>query len=210
MKQSCDFNLNKFFRKIKLKKQYVNQLTNGILRLADTKKQSYKSVSYGLFLNNPKLIKHKNLVTYIITISFSKSNASLHITDFSGTLKFSCSAGNLSFIGKQKKARTPVLKAILRVLNQKLKALQKKPVALHLKNVGFKKRWIVKRLWKKLLVKVVRCFNTHPHNGCRKRKARRKKFKKRSKKKKWLSGLKRQIVNLLRCLIAGSNPAFFI
>ena len=28
-------------------------------------------------------------------------------------------------------------------------------------------------------------------------------------KKRWLSGLKRQIVNLLRFLIAGSNPALF-
>lgn len=33
--------------------------------------------------------------------------------------------------------------------------------------------------------------------------------KRKVSKKKWLSGLKRQIVNLLRFLIAGSNPAFF-
>ena len=139
MIKSYNFNLNKFFRKIALKKQHMKQLKNKVLWLTCIKEQSYKSVSYDLFFKNRYLIKHKSLIRYIINISFARSNTSLHITDFSGALKFGCSAGNLSFTGKSKRAKPPVLKAILRILNQKLKILQNKPVALHLKNVGFKR-----------------------------------------------------------------------
>lgn len=139
MIKSYNFDLNKFFRKITLQKQYMNRLTDKALWLTHIKEQNYKNVSYHLFFKNQHLIKPKDLVTYIINISFSRSNTTLHITDFSGALKFGCSAGNLSFSGKSKRAKTPVLKAIVRVLNQKLKMLQNKPVALHLKNVGSKR-----------------------------------------------------------------------
>lgn len=180
MIKSYNFNLNRFFRQISLKKQYTQRLANKALWLANIKEQSYKRVNYDLSLQNRHLIKRKDLIKYIINISFARSNTSLHITDFSGALKFGCSAGNLSFTGKNKRAKNPVLKAIVRILNQKLKILKKNPVALHLKNVGSKKFWIAKRLQKKLFIKVIRCFNAHPHNGCRKRKTRRKKFKKKS------------------------------
>ena len=180
MLKCYNFNLNKFFKKISVKKQYMKRLANKALLLTDVQEQSYKTVNYGLFLKNRYLIKINNsLVRYIINISFARSNTALHITDFSGALKFSCSAGNLSFTGKKKRAKNPLLKAIVRILKQKLNILKKKPVALHLKNVGSKRFWITRRLKKKLFIKVVRFFNAHPHNGCRKRKARRKKFKKK-------------------------------
>lgn len=117
----------------------MKQLKNKVLRLIHIKEQNYKSINYNFFLSHPDLTKHKDFIKYIINISSSRSNTSLHITDFSGILKFGCSAGNLSFSGKNKRAKTPVLKAILRVLNQKLKILQNKPVALHLNNAGFKR-----------------------------------------------------------------------
>lgn len=139
MIQSYNFNLNKFFRKLSLKKQYTQRLANKALWLAHIKEQNYKRVNYVLLLQNQHSIKHKSIIKYIINISFARSNTSLHITDFSGALKFSCSAGNLSFTGKNKRAKTPVLKAIIRILNQKLKMLKKMPVALHLKNVGSKR-----------------------------------------------------------------------
>ena len=37
----------------------------------------------------------------------------------------------------------------------------------------------MKKLKKKFFIKVVRSFNLYPHNGCRKKKVRRKKFKKK-------------------------------
>lgn len=139
MIKSYNYNLNKFFRKISLKKQYAQRIANKVLLLANIKEQGYKRVSYDLLLKNQHVTKRKNLIRYIINISFARSNTSLHITDFSGVLKFGCSAGNLSFTGKNKRAKTPVLKAIVRVLNQKLSILKKYPIALHLKNVGSKK-----------------------------------------------------------------------
>ena len=99
--------------------------------------------------------------------------------DFSGKLKFFYSAGSFNYSGKSKKARYVVFRELYRVLISKLKFLKNKPVALHLKNVGYNKSWIVKKLKKKFFIKSVRSFNLYPHNGCRKRKMRRKKFKKR-------------------------------
>lgn len=174
-----NFNLNKFFRKIVVKKQYIKKLKNKTCLLENIKEQNYKSLNYNLFLKNEDCRKYDRLVIYIINISFSRSNTLLHVMDSSGILKFFCSAGNLSYKGKSKKIRVSILKSMVRVLVRKLNFLDNKPIALHLKNVGFRKSWIVKRLQKKFFIKVVRSFNVYPHNGCRKRKVRRKKFKKR-------------------------------
>jgi ribosomal protein S11 len=146
--------------------------------LTRLKEHNYKHTSYNLFLSNLALKKENNLITYIIYIKFSRSNTSLHITDFSGTLKFSCLAGNLSFKGRDKKARNPVLKAVIKVIRKKFKMLQHKPVALHLKNVGRKKRYIIKKLENELSIQIIKCFSLYPYNGCRKKKIRRRKFKK--------------------------------
>ena len=178
---NSNFNFNKFLKKIVLKKQYIKKLTDKTCLLEDIKEQNYKSLNYSLFFNKKYFIEHNNLVVYIIDISFSRSNTLLHVTDSSGTLKFFCSAGDLSYTGKSKKARVSVLKAMVRILVRKLTFLQNKPIALHLKNVRFRKFWIVKRLKKKFFIKVVRSFNLYPHNGCRKQKIRRKKLKKKTR-----------------------------
>ena len=207
---NIDFGLNKFFQKIVLKKQYVKVLKNKIDLLHNIKEQNYKSLNSNLFLKNKNFIKSNNLVTYIIYISFSRANTLLHVMNSSGILKFSCSAGNLSYKGNSKKARVLVLKSMINLLIRKVKFLRHKFIALHLKNVKFMRFWIVKRFKKKFFIQTVKNFNLYPYNGCRKKKVRRKKFKKKINKKRWLSGLKRQIVNLLSFLIAGSNPALFI
>jgi ribosomal protein S11 len=94
--------------------------------------------------------------------------------DFSGNLKFFCSAGSLQYKGKRKKARYLVFRDMFRILNSKLKFLKSQPLALHLKNVGSAKVWIVKTLKKKLFIKIIKSYDLYPHNGCRKRKVRRK------------------------------------
>lgn len=141
MIQSSSFyiNLNEFFNKIFLRKQYIKKLTQKTLLLKSIREQNYKKLRCSLFVKNKRQVKHKNLVTYIIEISFSRSNTLLHVTDFSGALKFCCSAGNLSFSGKNKTTRVSVFKAMARILSKNLNILQNKPVALHLKNVGFRK-----------------------------------------------------------------------
>ena len=213
MKKNYNFNLNKFLQTIKLKKQYLKNLKQKNLLLEKHKEKNYKAISYSftpfknyLSIAN-KFTINDFLVTDIIDISFSRSNTFVHVMDFLGNLKFFYSAGSFQHKGKTKKSRFLVFKDFYKTLLIKLKFLKGKPLALHLKNVGSKKFWIIKKLKKKFFIKCVRSFNLNPYNGCRKRKVRRKKFK---KTKKWSSGLRRQIVNLLSFLIAGSNPAFFI
>ena len=174
-----NFDLNKFLRNIKLKKQYVKNLKNKSFLLSKLRETNYKSVDSALFSPSKYLVIDDSLVTYIIDINFSRSNTFLHVMDFSGKLKFFYSAGSFNYSGKSKKARYVVFRELYRVLISKLKFLKNKPVALHLKNVGYNKSWIVKKLKKKFFIKSVRSFNLYPHNGCRKRKMRRKKFKKR-------------------------------
>ena len=213
IKTQNSLNLNKFFSDIKLKKQYIKKLKNKYDLLNNFKK-NHKNLSLSVFSKScyKNSVKESFLVTYIIDITFSRTNTLLHVMDFSGNLKFFCSAGLLKYKGKsKKKARYLIFRDMFRVLNSKLKFLKSQPLALHLKNVGSAKFWIVNKfLKKKLFVKIVKNYDLYPHNGCRRKKVRRKKIRiKLKKKKKWLSGLRRQTVNLLSYLIAGSNPVFF-
>jgi len=169
-------NLDKFFREIKLKKQYLKQLKNKVIFLNSLKEKNYKKISSLLHEVSKKPIKEDFLVSYIIDITFSKTNTFIHVMDFSGHLKFFCSAGSLQYKGKSKKSRSLVLKDMYKVLVSKVKFLKDQPVALHLKNVGFAKFWIIKLFKKKFFIKVVLSSNTYPYNGCRKNKMRRKKF----------------------------------
>ncbi len=173
------FDLNKFLRDIKLKKQYLKNLKTKMSLISNIKENNYKSLYSLLYANKNSFSCEENLVYYIIDISFSRSNTFIHVMDFAGKLKFFYSAGNFNYSGKSKRSRYAVFKSLYRVLVSKLKFLNGKPVALHLKNVGHNKFWIVKKLKKRFFIKCVKSFNLYPHNGCRKRKMRRKKFKKR-------------------------------
>lgn len=172
---NSSFDLDRFFKDIRLKKQYIKKLKNKIILLSSLKEKNYKNLNSSLlFSNYKKLVKEDFLVSFIIDITFLKTNTFVHVMDFSGHLKFFCSAGSLQYKGKSKKSRFAVFKKMYNILVLKLKFLKDQPIALHLKNVRFAKFWIIKLLKKKFFIKVVRSFNTYPHNGCRKRKVRRK------------------------------------
>lgn len=171
---NINFNLNKFLKDIKLKKQYVKNLNDKIFFLSNIKEKNYK-----LVCKKNSFDKYDHLVMYIIDISFSRSNTFLHVLDFAGNLKFFCSAGYFNYSGKSKRSRLTILKEFYRILLLKLKFLKGRPVALHLKNVGSYKFRIIKKLKKKFFIKIIRNFNLYPHNGCRKKKIRRKKIKKK-------------------------------
>lgn len=169
MIKSCNihFSLNKFLKKIVLKKEYLKALKNKIYLLSNVKKRNYKEA-----------LRRSSSVSYTIDISFSKVNILLHITDFSGKLKFSSSAGSLSHKGKSKKVRILIIKSMINLLLKNCSFLQSKPIALHLKNVKFLKRWIVRKFKKKFFIQTVKSFSIYSYNGCRKKKIRRKKIKK--------------------------------
>jgi len=177
MQKHVKSDLNKFLIEVKLKKQYISKLQSKVSILRNiTKNKSYKDLSSILFSKNDLTSYEDSLVLYIIDVTFSRTNTFLHIMDFSGKLKFFSTAGLVKYSGKSKKARFSVFRDLYRFLFTKLKGLSSKPIALHLRNVGSHKFWIIEKLKKKLYIKIIKSFNSYPYNGCRKKKIKRKKF----------------------------------
>jgi ribosomal protein S11 len=175
MLKNNNANLDKFLNNIKLKKQYIKKLQDKIILLNNIKEKNFKILDSQISTNK-KSNGENYLISYIIDITFSPTNTLLHVTDPLGNLKFFCSAGSLNFTGKAKRSRFLVFREMYNTLVSKLKFLKGKPIAVHLKNVGSAKFWILKKLKKKFFIRVVRNFSLYPYNGCRKRKMRRKKF----------------------------------
>ena len=161
------FNLNEFFQDIQVKKQLLNKL----------KLKSY-IVKYSLKTNNTKnIIKlfvvslnkwifYRSLVFYIINVTFSKSNIFVNITNSNKILKFFICSGSLFYKGKNKKAKTLVLKSVIQILLTKMKFLKNKSTALHLKNTGFILRWLISKFKSSFIIKLIKCFISYSHNGC--------------------------------------------
>ena len=173
---STQFNLNRFLKEIRLKKQYLKKIQNQADFLNELKETNYKKV--GLKFSNI-LTKPLNtfFVMYIIEIYFSKKNTLFNISDCSGNIKFFYSAGSFQQKGKGKTARSIVLKKFYRLLVSKLKFVKKVPIAIHFKNADSNMFWFLKNLKKKFFIVLVKRFNQYSYNGCRKKKIRRKKFK---------------------------------
>lgn len=167
---------SKIFSFIQLKKKYIKKLVSSIIILERLRQQFYQSLHF--FLSNSYLLKYKKdfLVSYVIYFCFSMSNTILHISDATGNLKISCSAGVINLQGKQKVVRRLVLTRFFNIVSlAKSKFLKKNPIALHFKNVsGSNKFLIVKKLKQKLFVKIIKSFDLYAYNGCRKKKERRK------------------------------------
>lgn len=172
-----NLNLNKFFNDIKLKKQYIKKLKSKVDLLNNVKKNNYKSLNLlisNLSNNKINFFKENFLITHIIDITFSRTNTLLSVMDFSGRIKYFCSAGYLQYKGKKKKSRYVVFQKMCKILFSRLEFLKSQPLALNLKNVRWSKFWILKSLKKKLFIKIVKNYDLCPHNGCRKRKIKRK------------------------------------
>ena len=195
-----------FLSQFKKELVYMNMLSNKIFELNYSKKTDFYKK---LYINKNNYVNNNFLVVYIINISFLKTNTMIHISDIKGNVKLFYTAGSVNLIGKQKRRRIIAVLRLLKLIYKNGSFLYGKPIALHLNNVTRNKFLIIKKLKKKFFIKTIREFNQAPYNGCRKPKIRRKKYKKVLKLKRWLSGLKRQTVNLLSFLIIGSNPILF-
>ena len=176
---SIQYNLNRFFKEIHLKKQYLEKMQNKVCVLKELKEVNYKKINSQF--SKPLIFSSSTtFVMYIIEISFSKKNTLFHVSDFSGNIKFFYSAGSFQQTGKGKVARSTILRKFYRILVSKLKFVKKVPIALHFKNADSNMFWFLKKLKKKFFIAVVKHFTQYPYNGCRKRKIRRKKFKSKS------------------------------
>jgi hypothetical protein len=79
---------------------------------------------------------------------------------------------------KKKSSDIKVSEKFYKILVAKLKFLQGTPVALHFNNVEFNFQWFLDKVTKKLFITIVRFYTKYSHNGCRKKKIKRKKIKK--------------------------------
>jgi ribosomal protein S11 len=184
--KTTTLSLSTFLNIISIKKQYLKILKNQFLIINSIKQKNYKLLYYSLAKENKFhgiINTDADVVTYVIGITFSRSNTFLHVVDSYGKLKFFSSAGLFNFKGKDKKSRYNVFKHFLRVLTKNLTFLRAQPVALHLKNVRSKQFWVIRKLKKKFFIVCIKNFDLSPFNGCRNRKVKRKKF--RSKKLKF-------------------------
>jgi len=173
---STHFDLNRFLKQVHLKKQYLKKMQNKASMLHQTKEKSHKAANLVLFRTLAR-VKRDVFVMYIISISFSKKNTLLHVSDCLGNMKLFYSAGLLQQKGKGKIARSIILRKFYKVLVLQLKFLRKYPIAVHFNNVDSNMFWFLKKLRKKLFIITVKHFSLYSYNGCRKRKIRRKKFK---------------------------------
>ena len=112
------YQLNQFLKRIILKKTYIKKIKNRVLFLNRILKQKHNKLNM--------VHKMSFLVGHIIKVHFLKSNTFTQITNSSGTLKVTCSAGNLLYKGKNKKARTLVLKNLTNSLLRRIPFLKNK------------------------------------------------------------------------------------
>jgi ribosomal protein S11 len=175
---NLNLKINTFLKSIKIKKKYIDNIKSKVLVLNNFNNENYKTLSNSFITDNKfKSNKNSYLIKYIIDITFSKTDTRLHVMDFSGRLKLFYSAGFFNYKGKNKKVRFLVIKELLKVLLSKGEFLKNQPIAIHLKNT--RKFKIIKFFKKKFFVVSVKIFTSYPHNGCRKKKMKRKKFKKK-------------------------------
>jgi ribosomal protein S11 len=165
--------LNFFFNNVKLKKHYINKLKDKISVL-----KTRKPMDQVDFLNANN--QRYSTVSYVMYLSQKRTDTLLYITDPFGNIKYSLSARSVGFKGKAKrKARFLILKKLLGVLvsSEMWLFLKNKPITLHLKNVGFAKRRLVSMIKKKIFIDSTEFFYSYPFNGCRQKKAKRKKIR---------------------------------
>lgn len=163
-------------KKISYKKKTQSSVSKLTTLLIDN--QAHKKLSSSLMKSShmSNLTKQGFGVVYVLHFCFSSVNTFFYVTDSLGNLKFRCSAGLMGFKGKQKRNRFLVLKSFFKEIRKlKFSTLKNKSISLNFTNVGFHKYFIVKKLKPLFFIQFIKSYQTHPYNGCRKRKRLRKK-----------------------------------
>ncbi len=161
--------------RIAIYKKFIEKLQKRVLTLNQLKnnKNSYFDISL-------KQTDHKeqDLAFYIVNFSITNRDTILYVTDIKGNLHFYSSASSFKITGKQKTKQPAALLKILRFFLINTKIFKTKPVVLHFSNV--KKQFIkilVRILEKIFFIKAIKTYNfLLPHNGCRPKKIKKKKY----------------------------------
>lgn len=156
-------------------KYFLNELNTRNKYIKNIKKELFnkQNLNYIKFLENSDI----DIINYLVNIKFTRTNTFLSICAFSGKSRYFYSAGNF-FQGKQKTARSVVLKKIFQLLQNDFSFLNKESVCLQLINAGSYEETIIDYLEKKMLIRLIQIINIYPHNGCRKKKIKNKKLNK--------------------------------
>jgi len=176
------------FFPLKEEKNYNFNISKLIFELSESELNKNIKLQSSLLFNDDLEKNKKNwgleqdfVISYIITITFSKTNTMIHVSDSLGNVKWFCSSGSLGITGKRKKQRRSVVLKLIFLLIKKTDFLFSKPIALHLNNVSSYQTFIIKKLKKQFFIKIVKSYNQIPYNGCRQKKVRRKKYSKNFK-----------------------------
>lgn len=174
---------SEFFNDINQEKVHIKKLIYMVKILDLLQKKGHQILYYLLCKKLPQEQKNDFLISYIIYFCFSLSNSVLHITDGTGNLKISYSAGSIDLKGKKKIVRYLALQRFFNILSElKSLFLEKNPIALHFKNINESNKFLImETLRKQFFIKIVKDFNLKAHNGCRQKKKRRKRQKTKRK-----------------------------
>merc|ERR1712207_2587 len=164
---------NKLFKFVKSKKKYTSRLKKTVLCLKIVKEEIHQKLHLSLTNNLSKKQKTNFLILYTVMFYFSPSNSFLQISKSDGSSKIFCTAGPFNLKGKRKILKKLILIKFFKFLS-KLNFLKNKPIALHLKNIKFKKHFILKKLKSNFFIKTIKTFNSKSYNGCRRKKKKRK------------------------------------
>jgi ribosomal protein S11 len=177
--KSSSFLLNNIH--LKKKSAYSKKLIKSIDQLKTLLNEKQNYTKSNIFLKksterqSSTVLKRGSIVLYSICFSFSAVNTFLYVTDALGKLKFRFSAGLLNFKGKLKKSRFQILKLFFKELQKlKISFIKNKPIALHLENVGSYRHLIVRNLKRKFFIRIIKNYQVHSYNGCKKKKKLRK------------------------------------
>ena len=162
--------INNFLLKFSLQKNSLKNIKKHIYMLNIL---NYKTIPLKVFYINKKL----NLVAYIISISINKSNIFFHIKNCFGNELFYYSIGLLN-LNKKKLKKSELLQKFLKLMFLKMKFLKNKPLSVHLFNIDFNYNWFIEKLYIKSFILSIQLYTNVSHNGCRKKKLKKKRVKK--------------------------------
>lgn len=121
------------------------------------------------------------MVSIILGVSIYKNNIVIFVSDIKGRLLYFNTSGLLKLETK-KKTIDIIFKLLVKLIKEKKFFKPDTSIALHLKNSNQKiSKSIIKFISNNLAhknIQIIQIKNNKPHNGCRPKKVRRKKFRK--------------------------------
>lgn len=164
-----------------LNKKIINNFFN-IINFKKLNQKMLQNINKNISKNS--LFKNYNnsnyyFVKFIINISTSKSNIFLHIMNCLGHQQYFFSIAILKKANNKKiLTNNQILEKFYKILLIKFKFLQDIPIVIHFNGTELNFQWFIEKISKKFFIIVTKFYSKYSHNGCRRKKMKRKKIKK--------------------------------